>query len=169
MRYSVVLLLALAGIVLSSFSGNDRLTVKSSAFNHNGFIPPLYSCEGENINPPLSIENIPKKAVSLAIIVHDPDAPMEGGFTHWVLWNIDPTDKIIKKYGGGSKGVNSTGQKGYVGMCPPSGTHHYYFIVYALDTKLNLHGDINKNSLEKAMDEHILAKGQLIGLYKKLY
>ncbi len=144
------------------------LVITSTVFVNNGNIPGKYSCEGEEVSPPLAITGMPAGTKSLAIILHDPDAPMGGGFTHWVLWNIEPGDNNIpENFKGGSPGLNGAGQTGYKGMCPPTGTHHYHFKVYALDTKLDLDNKTNKAMLEKAMQGHILADGDLVGLYKK--
>jgi len=104
---------------------------------------------------------------SLAIIVHDPDAAHPGGFTHWVAFNIDPAQDIPEGFQGGVQALNGCGKAGYTGPCPPSGTHHYHFMVYALDTKPDLPAQTDKAGLEKAMEGHILAAGDLVGLYKK--
>jgi Raf kinase inhibitor-like YbhB/YbcL family protein len=143
------------------------LTVKSPEFKNNKLIPKKYSCDGEEVNPPLTVEGIPKKAKTLALIVDDPDAP-RGTFDHWVVWNIPSTGAITENSVPGTEGLNSAGQHSYVGMCPPSGTHRYFFKVYALDAKLELKPDqTKKKDLEKAMQGHILAKGELIGLYQR--
>ena len=160
---------AATAVAITSFSNNSGLIITSTSFVNNGSIPAKYSCEGEEVNPPLLISNIPSGTKSLAIILHDPDAPVNGGFTHWVVWNIEPGDnKIPENFKGAEQGLNGAGQQGYKGMCPPSGTHHYYFRVYALDTKLDLNKKTNKASLEKSMHGHVLAKGSLVGLYKKI-
>ena len=143
------------------------LAVKSPAFENNKPIPKKYSCDGEEINPPLTVEGIPKEAKTLALIVDDPDAP-RGTFDHWVVWNIPPTGTITENNVPGTEGLNSAGQHAYVGMCPPSGTHRYFFKVYALDAKLELKPEqTKKKDLEKAIQGHILAKGELIGLYRR--
>jgi hypothetical protein len=129
-------------------------------------IPSKYTCDGDNINPPLTIKNIPKQTKSLALIVDDPDAP-SGTFDHWITWNIPPVETIGENSAPGSHGRNGSGRNGYMGPCPPSGTHHYHFKVYALDTKLTLQEGANKKQLENAMKGYILAMGELIGLYKK--
>ncbi len=92
---------------------------------------------------------------------------MKGGFTHWVVWNIGTDGNIPESYNGAEQGLNGMKQNEYKGMCPPSGTHHYHFMVYALDKKLDLEKTTDKAALEKAMKGHILAKGDLVGLYKK--
>jgi Raf kinase inhibitor-like YbhB/YbcL family protein len=143
------------------------LIVKSPAFEHNKLIPSKYSCNGEEISPPITIEGIPSQTKTLALILDDPDAP-RGTFDHWIVWNISPSDKIAENGVPGTQGLNSAGQQSYIGMCPPSGTHRYFFKVYALDTKLDLKSaSTKKKDLEKAMQGHILAKGELIGLYAR--
>ena len=153
---------------ITSFSNSPKLKITSTSFANNGSIPSRYSCEGEEASPPLLISDIPSGTKSLAIILHDPDAPREGGFTHWVVWNIDPGNiNIPENFKGAQQGLNGAGQPGYKGMCPPSGTHHYHFMVYALDTKLDIDKKTDKAGLEKSMQGHILAQGDLVGLYKK--
>ena len=153
---------------ITSFSNSPKLKITSTSFANNGSIPSKYSCEGEEVSPPLLISDIPSGTKSLAIILHDPDAPREGGFTHWVVWNIDPgNNNIPENFKGAQQGLNGAGQPGYKGMCPPSGTHHYHFMVYALDTKLDIDKKTDKAGLEKSMQGHILAQGDLVGLYKK--
>jgi len=143
------------------------LVVKSPVFESNKQIPKKYSCDGEEVNPPLTVDGIPTAAKKLALVVDDPDAP-RGTFDHWVVYNIPPTTKIGENSVPGTQGVNSANQHGYIGMCPPSGTHRYFFKVYALDTKLDLKPEnTHKKDLEKAMQGHILAKGELIGLYNR--
>lgn len=165
MRYNILPVLF---ILLLSISADKTLIVSSTAFTNNGSMPALYSCQGKNINPPLHISGMPSGTKSLAIIMHDPDAPMRGGFTHWVLWNIPVTSVIPENYLGAEQGLNSMDKRGYTGMCPPSGTHNYLFKVYALDTELRLDSGTNRAKLEKAMSGHILEEGLLIGLYKKI-
>jgi Raf kinase inhibitor-like YbhB/YbcL family protein len=146
---------------------SPTLNVSSPSFKQNGMIPSVYTCEGKNINPSITIKNIPAKTMSLALIVDDPDAP-KGTFDHWVIWNIDPSATTINENSApGTEGKNGSGKNGYMGPCPPSGTHHYYFKVYALNAKLNLAGGASKKQLEAAMKGHMLAKAELIGLYKK--
>lgn len=154
----------------SAFNQLQFMDLTSSAFAHNSPIPSIYTCEGTNINPPLTIRNVPPETKSLAMIVHDPDAPRAGGFTHWVIWNIDPKTSIIAENSvpaGAVQGANGAGENGWMGPCPPSGNHHYEFTLYALDTMLNLQADTDKTALEKAVEGHVLAKTQLIGLYQK--
>jgi Raf kinase inhibitor-like YbhB/YbcL family protein len=157
-----------AAAAVTTFSTIPKLKVSSTAFVNNGAIPAKYSCEGEEVSPPLIISDVPEGAKSLAIVVHDPDAPREGGFTHWVVWNIDVANKTLpENFKGAQQGLNGAGQPGYKGMCPPTGTHHYHFMVYALDMKLSIDPKTDKAGLEKSMQGHILAQGELVGLYKK--
>jgi len=148
------------------YTNSSDLKVTSLSFRNNGIIPVKYSCEGSDVNPPLHIDNIPAAAVSLAVIMHDPDAPGNNGFTHWVLWNVGTDGNVPENYREGEQGVNSAEKNGYKGMCPPDGVHHYHFRVYALDTRLSLDQNTNKEMLEKAIKGHVLAQGELVGLYK---
>ncbi len=142
-----------------------RLT--SPAFENNKFIPKKYTCQGKDINPALIIENIPKEAKSLVLIVDDPDAP-GGTWLHWTVYDIPIISEIKENTKPGKQGMNDFGKKNYGGPCPPSGTHHYFFKIYALDKELGLKEGIDLASLEKAMEGHILDKAELIGLYKKV-
>jgi Raf kinase inhibitor-like YbhB/YbcL family protein len=142
------------------------LTISSPSFKHGGMIPRTYGCEGTNISPPLVIEQIPKEALSLALIMDDPDAP-GGTFDHWLVWNIPPVKSIPENSSPGLEGTNSSGEVGYTGPCPPSGTHRYFFKVYAVDMLLETQKGASKEKLEFALQNHIVAYGELIGLYKK--
>jgi Raf kinase inhibitor-like YbhB/YbcL family protein len=145
----------------------QELIVKSSAFKPNKPIPRKYSCDGNDVNPPLTIEGTPKEAKTLALIVDDPDAP-SGTFDHWIVWNIPAsTSKIGENTVPGKEGMNSAKQPSYMGPCPPGGTHRYFFKVYALDIELDLGINSKKKDVEKAMQGHILAKGDLVGLYSR--
>lgn len=142
------------------------MKVSSPAFKSNGFIPAKYTCDGENINPALNVEGIPEKTKCLAIIMDDPDAPL-GTWVHWVAWNIPVTHHIKENDLHGEEGLNDFQTRNYSGPCPPNGAHHYFFKVYALDDLLTLPGSATKHLLEKAMSEHIMAFGELVGLYKR--
>lgn len=142
------------------------LAVRSAAFSHNGHIPKKYSCEGDNINPPLEISGFPEETRTLALIVEDPDAP-RGITYHWVVWNIPPNEPIAENFIPGISGSNSHGKTGYMGPCPPSGSHRYFFKVFALDTQLDLPTGSDKAALEQAMQGHVLATGELMAHYKK--
>jgi Raf kinase inhibitor-like YbhB/YbcL family protein len=145
------------------------LQLVSPAFRHNELIPKKYTCDGKDVNPPLLIENIPSVAKSLALIVDDPDAPV-GTWVHWVVWNISPGMREIKEDSvpkGAEQGVNDFRKNDYGGPCPPSGTHRYFFKLYALDTVLDLSSKAKKSDLEGAMKGHILEKAELVGLYRR--
>jgi Raf kinase inhibitor-like YbhB/YbcL family protein len=142
------------------------LVISSAAFRHEGIIPSVYTCDGKGINPPLEIDHIPQETQTLAIIMEDPDAPGET-FDHWLLWNISPIYHITENSVPGISGTNSAGKTGYHGPCPPSGSHRYYFYVFALDTKLDLEAGADKKALQEAMEPHILAKGILMGHYQR--
>ena len=141
----------------------------SPAFVDNGAIPAQYTCDGRDVNPPLLIENVPAAARSLALIVDDPDAPA-GMWVHWVVWNIDPKSVEIGENSvppGAAQGKNDWRRNSYGGPCPPSGAHRYFFKLYALDTSLSLGAGTTKADLEKAMQGHVIAQAQLIGIYKR--
>jgi Raf kinase inhibitor-like YbhB/YbcL family protein len=143
-----------------------ELAVKSPAFGNNETIPSKYTCDGEDINPPLGIENMPEGTQSLVLIMDDPDAPM-GTWDHWVVWNIPPAGEIAEDSIPGTEGMNSFNRTSYGGPCPPSGTHRYFFKLYALDTKLDLDSSVRKKDVINAMQGHILAEGKIVGLYSR--
>jgi Raf kinase inhibitor-like YbhB/YbcL family protein len=142
------------------------LKVISTVFSHKGHIPPEYTCDGKDLNPPLEIHNMPEGTKTLALIMEDPDAP-RGTFDHWLVWNISPNEAIAEQSNPGISGTNDFGKTGYGGPCPPSGVHRYFFKVYALDTKLDLAAGADKSALLEAMEDHILAEGEIMGLYQK--
>jgi hypothetical protein len=152
-----------------SAPGPTSLRVTSSAFLDGGKIPKKYTCDNSNVNPPLRIENLPKAVKSLVLIVDDPDTPGQT-WTHWLLWNIDPKATEIREESVPQNAVQGTSDFGsarYGGPCPPSGTHRYYFKVYALGTTLSLPSSAKKATVEKAMAGHIIAKGSLMGTYSR--
>ncbi|MEW5870118.1 MAG: YbhB/YbcL family Raf kinase inhibitor-like protein [Chloroflexota bacterium] len=149
------------------------LQITSSAFSEGGNIPQKYTCDGEDASPPLAWSGVPAGTQSLALIADDPDAPV-GTWVHWVLYNIPPDlpglpegiAKTASVEGTGQQGNNGFRKAGYGGPCPPKGKpHRYFFKLYALDTVLGLEAGASKADLEKAMQGHILAQGQLMGLY----
>lgn len=147
----------------------ETMKISSPAFADNGQIPPKYTCDGEDINPPLRLEHVPEGARSLVLIIEDPDAPA-GLWVHWLVWNINPHQNEIAENSTPKEamaGRNSFNRTGYGGPCPPSGTHHYIFRLFALDSVLALAGGSTKNQLKEAMKPHVLAKAQLTGLYGK--
>ena len=143
------------------------IQITSSAFTEGGKIPHQYTCDDVDVSPPLSWSGIPTNTVSLVLIVDDPDAPA-GTWVHWVLFNL-PSDLNGLEQGGsgiGVEGKNDFRRLGYGGPCPPKGsTHRYYFKVYALDTPLDLQSGATKAQVERLMQGHILAQGQLMGKY----
>lgn len=144
-----------------------QLTVSSTAFENGKPIPKKYTCDSEDVNPPLTIKGTPEQTKSLALIIEDPDAP-SGLWVHWLVWNIPPTMTLINENSvPGTEGLNTSRNHNYGGPCPPSGTHRYFFKVYALDTRLNLKINSTKEDLEKAILPHILAKGELMGVYSR--
>jgi Raf kinase inhibitor-like YbhB/YbcL family protein len=159
--------ICLSGVYAQAESiGGGGMEISSPEFKNNEYIPAKFTCEGEDINPALIISAIPGDAQGLALIMDDPDAPM-GTWVHWVVFDMPLVSRIEENSVPGKLGVTSSGRRDYHGPCPPSGTHHYFFKIYALDTKLNLDAGISKGQLEKSMQGHILAKAELIGLYKK--
>lgn len=146
-----------------------KFKISSPAFENSGTIPKKYGCGGDNVNPPLRIENVPPEAKSMALIFDDQDAP-GGRYVHWVLWNIDPRTKEIKEGSvpeGAVQGINDFKKNPYGGPCPPTRPHRYVFKVFALDSFLNLNSTSTKPGLEKAMEGHILSETQLKGTYKR--
>ncbi|MCH7604481.1 YbhB/YbcL family Raf kinase inhibitor-like protein [Patescibacteria group bacterium] len=156
------------------------MQITSSAFGHNQNIPSKYTCDGENISPPLAISDVPEGTKSLVLINDDPDAP-GGTWVHWTLWNIssDTTEVLENSFPSGAvQGMTSFGSQEYGGPCPPrvdsrveagppSGTHRYFFKLYALNDILSLSPDVDKSQLEAAMEGHILDRAEVIGLYSR--
>ncbi len=142
------------------------MKITSPAFAPGEMIPKKYTCQGIDVNPPLEIAEIPSGTKSLALIVDDPDAPM-GMWVHWVMYNIPVTGSIAERSAPGDQGENDFGKKMYGGPCPPSGTHRYFFKLYALDILIPKKGNMSKQDLAQAMRGHVLAEGQMMGVYKK--
>lgn len=168
----------------SEIAANNQATkpmiLTSPSFENNGYIPQKFTCDGfdklttggGNINPELQIQNVPAEAKSLALILHDPDAPIAGGFTHWLVWNIAPDTAAIKEGNvpaGSIEGKNDAKRSGYTRPCPPvgHGVHHYHFKLYALDSVLNLVADSSKEELESEINKHLLESAELVGLYQR--
>jgi Raf kinase inhibitor-like YbhB/YbcL family protein len=135
-------------------------------FEQGTSVPKKFTCDGPDINPTLVITDIPTEAQSLALIVDDPDAP-GGTWAHWVVYNIPVVERIDEDSIPGKQGTNDFGKKDYGGPSPPSGTHRYFFKLYALDTELALGEGVDKEALEAAMEGHIIDKAELIGVYKR--
>ncbi|MCF8302402.1 MAG: YbhB/YbcL family Raf kinase inhibitor-like protein [Bacteroidales bacterium] len=150
------------------------LKITSNAFEQEQMIPDKYTCDGEDISPQLSFENVPEGTKSLALICDDPDAPM-GTFVHWVLFNIPPDTKELPEgtpmqqelENGARHGKTNFGHVGYGGPCPPSGVHRYYFKLYALDRTVDLEPGASKQDLLGAMDTHIIEKAEMMAKYER--
>ncbi len=145
------------------------MEIESPVFRNNKLIPSKYTCDGENVNPSLLIGDVPENAKSLVLIVDDPDAS-RGAFVHWTVWNINPAIKEIKENScpqNAVEGRTDFGRPGYGGPCPPSGTHRYFFKLFALNTTLDIDTSTEAADLEREIENNILAKAQLVGLYRR--
>jgi hypothetical protein len=158
----------LVGLVASFAAGAAKMKITSSAFQEGANIPSKFSCDGADTSPPLQIADIPSGAKSLVLIVDDPDAP-SGVFTHWTAWNISPQMRTIAEGSppNGVQGTNDFGKSGYGGPCPPSGTHRYYFKIFALDRELDLRSGARRGQLDAAVKGHVIAQGELMGRYSR--
>lgn len=177
-----IAVVALAVLIFGPQRGREEypaapatIELMSEVFVNNGRIPERYTCDGGNVSPPLSWEGVPAEAKSLVLIVVDPDAP-GGEFTHWVLYDVPPDLSGLPEgvpaagevEGIGVQGVNDFGRLGYGGPCPPPGkAHRYFFRLYALDVKLGLAPGASRSDVEDAMSGHVLAVGELVGLYER--
>ena len=144
---------------------SSTLIISSPAFSEGGAIPRKYTADGDGINPPLVIDNVPDGTRTMALILEDPDAP-HGTFTHWTLWDIPPSTTISENSEPGVTGLNSMKKTGYTPPNPPSGSHRYYFHVYALDYSPNLGTGSGREELEDALGGHVLAEGTMMGRYQ---
>ena len=161
---------AIAIAAIASFAaGGAKMKITSSAFQEGGNIPSKFTCDGPDANPAVLFEGAPAEAESLALIVDDPDAP-SGLFTHWLAWNIDPKTTEIAEGSspsGAVQGKNDFGKSGYGGPCPPSGTHRYYFKIFALDRTLDLKSGAKRAEVDAAIRGHVIAQGELMGRYSR--
>src|SRR5207248_7775286 len=158
-----------AAAVVAFAAEGGKMKISSLAFQEGGTIPEKFSKNGQNVSPELKIEGAPAEAKSLLLIVDDPDAPV-GLFTHWLVWNIDPktteiSENTVPK--GAVQGTNDFPDSGYDGPQPPSGTHRYYFKVFALDRTLDLKSGAKRRDVDAAMRGHVIAQGELMGRYSK--
>lgn len=152
----------------------NKMRLSSDAFIHEALIPSEYSCEGEDFSPFLKWDNAPKDTKYFALTCVDPDAPM-GDWIHWIAWNIPADWKSLPKninpneQSQFTQGINSWGQTGYGGPCPPvgHGPHRYYFTIYALDEEISLDSSAQLDDLLQAVESHILGKGILMGKYER--
>lgn len=164
--------------LMMAVADTATIEMQSTVFQENEMIPQRYSGEGQNVSPPLSWSNLPPETKELALVIEDPDAPA-GPFIHWVIYNIPPNLKRLPENvekspqpdepEGVLQGKNSTGKIGYTGPMPPPGhgIHHYHFRLFALDKKLNLKSGLSRNDLMKQISDHIIAEGDLVGLYER--
>jgi Raf kinase inhibitor-like YbhB/YbcL family protein len=156
------------GAIVSFAAGGAKMKITSSAFQEGGNIPSKFTCDGADSSPSLQISEVPSGAKSVALIVDDPDAP-SGLFTHWTVWNISAQNSTIAEGSTpkGTQGTNDFGKSGYGGPCPPSGTHRYYFRIFALDRELDLASGAKRSQLDAAMKGHVVAQGMLMGRYSR--
>ena len=151
-----------------------EIKITSPAFEEGGLIPKKYTCDGSNVSPPLRWDSVPDGTESIAIICEDPDAP-SGTWMHWILFNLPaecrelaeniPDDETL--HDSTRQGINDFGSIGYSGPCPPWGIHRYFFKIFALDCTLDIVHLVDKDILNLAMGDHILATGQLMGIYQR--
>lgn len=142
------------------------MRITSSAFTHEGLIPPKYTCDGDDVSPPLAISEVPDGVSHLVLVVDDPDAP-GGVWDHWVAYDIPVTVEIPEAARLGTSGRNSWGRAGYGGPCPPSGTHRYFFTVYAVDSALGLEPEADKRQVLDALEGRVVAEATLVGRYTR--
>jgi Raf kinase inhibitor-like YbhB/YbcL family protein len=172
--FSIMILLA-SGCITKQEDNMEKISISAEGFKDGTTIPDVYTCKGKDISPSLSWKGIPAGTKSIALIMDDPDAP-GGTFVHWVLYNVPAQiqklpegmshDKILSD--GSMQGMTDFGRTGYGGPCPPPGKpHRYYFKIYALDSRIELSPGASKKQLENAMAGHILAKGEIVGIYKR--
>jgi hypothetical protein len=149
------------------------MKLTSSAFGHEDKIPSKYTCDGENINPPLNISDVPEGTRSLALIMEDPDVPThlrkDGMWDHWVVFNMPPDIREIRAGNEprGIPGIGTNGKTGYFGPCPPDREHRYFFKLFALDAQINLPEKSTKSDVETAMEGLILDQAVLMGRYQR--
>jgi hypothetical protein len=149
------------------------MELTSTAFSMNGKIPQEYTCDGDKRTPPLTFDDVPPEARSLALVMYDPDVPRsvraDGNWDHWLVWNIPPTTPGV--FAGeklaGVEGTGTGGVIGYQGPCPPDREHRYFFVLYALDTMLDLPEGVTRAELERAMKGHVITQAELIGRYDR--
>jgi Raf kinase inhibitor-like YbhB/YbcL family protein len=172
---SIVLLATLIQLIAGK-EAIMAMELKSAAFANDGNIPPRYTCQGENISPPLAWSGVPQDTKSLVLIIDDPDAPDPDApkmtWVHWILYNLPPDsgglpEAVGNLPSGADEGINDWKKTGYGGPCPPIGNHRYFLKLYALDTKLQGLERPTKADLEAAMSGHILDQAELIGTYRK--
>jgi Raf kinase inhibitor-like YbhB/YbcL family protein len=169
MRKFGVTMLVLPVLTFAASAEEQKMKINSPEFSEGGSIPTRFTCDGEDVSPPLEFANVPENAKSLALIVDDPDAP-SGTFTHWIVWGLEPDTKNLAPAtvpSGPRQGKNDFGKTSYGGPCPPSGTHRYFFRLYALDKQLDLRDGSTRAELERAMKEHLFDAAVLMGKYSR--
>lgn len=152
-----------------AISKNNSMIISSLAFENNGDVPEQYTCDGDNVSPPLKIKGVPEGAKSLVLVVDDPDSPT-GTWIHWTVWNINPKTVAIESGSvpsGATEGLNSFGNIGYGGPCPAGGVHRYFFKLFALDVNVGLGSGATYQELEQMISGHVLARAELVGQYKR--
>ena len=157
------------GVMIMNSVSHGALKLTSPAFEHEGNIPVKYTCEGSNVSPVLEWFGAPSNTKSFALIVDDPDAPGKV-WVHWILFNIGPSMNRLEEGGRGDFSTGATdfnGAQTYGGPCPPSGTHRYYFKIFALDRELDLPSSAKRGQLDAAMKGHVIAQGELMGRYSR--
>lgn len=149
------------------------MRISSPAFEHGGSIPSRFTCDGENCNPALQIDDIPDGTTSIALIMEDPDVPThlreDGMWNHWVVWNMPPDTRKLEENAKapGITGVNTGNRRDYQGPCPPDREHRYFFKVFALDAMLDLPPEATKEELLEAMRGHVIGQAELMGRYQR--
>jgi hypothetical protein len=150
--------------------------ISSPAFKEGGYIPTRYTADGQNVSPALAWSGVPPQTSSLALILHDPDAPRPGGFTHWVIFNLPADSKGLPEgvpkrerlENGATQGKNDAGVAGYMGPSPPPGRpHHYHFVLSALDRPVALSAGAGRQQVQDAIKGYVLAEAELVGLYQR--
>lgn len=148
------------------------MKLTSSAFSENESIPSVYTCDGKNLSPELSIDGVPAAAKSLVLLMNDPDVPTsikpDGNYDHWVMYNIEADTKVIKEGSfAGTLGNNGAGKPGYIGPCPPDREHRYFFKLFALDKKLGFAEGKTRTEILSAIEGHVIESTELVGLYNR--
>lgn len=175
LRRNILIIVCLAACAAAGSGPTARLELKTTAFRPGARIPAQFTCKGENISPALSWSSPPSGTQSLVLIVDDPDAPA-GTWVHWIVYDLAASARELPEHvppgetvpGGGRQGINDFSESGYGGPCPPPGKpHRYFFRLYALNSRLDLHSSVHRNEIDSAMKGHILAQGELMGTFQR--
>ena len=149
------------------------MKITSTAFGDPPLLPDTYTCDGEDLIPPLAFEDVPENATTLALIMDDPDVPVhlreDRNWDHWVVWNIPPDTRSVEegKPPAGVEGMNSWGRNDWGGPCPPDKEHRYFFKLFALDCELDIPREAGKPALLAAMEGHVIARAETVGVYDR--